>query len=1142
MPDTSIVRRDISPPPVHVSDMDPTPTLDTPEPDTQSVHNRRQRLALQDAQFGEVQIGDLTVSRVELYELGARLNGRHISADDVQTSTPDQAFLDALSLDPDRVQSRVLLNERLPDLLFELATLRSVSMESLLTSISDSSPQPLHKLGSLLDSAQKMTLSPPEIPDNLPDWVDKLKSRSMTSVGVGMQAYGIYSGIMGAADALKKGDTPDVLINLGGIASEGASLIVERGVEKAGRAMLQNGAAVFNGFQATTAGKWLARSAGLIASALTLPFDLYSAIKSFNEASTAKGKVAQDLYFNGALSLTSAGLSIALGVAALAGFTSAGPLGIAAGALLIMGARIYSAVRQVDDIDDFINLTIHERWRSGWFAFTGQTLDTDIMERYLVARTDDNYGKQLALAARSWLDGELKDSIDTVVLGKYQIVLQPVRHWKLGWDAAAGESGYVDAKEPVVQETDDVYDASQGIHNIPGAIMGTTAENKAILWQLGGGDDRICGVRPKPNYFSFGAGSKVLVGGDKDDHFLFQGAAKLLETSTDTASILSGGAGNDTLQLLGEIAPDTLHAGFNIDLDAGIASLRSNPDLDFATLDSIENVETLAGASSHVIGNAQPNRIILRGSDERADGGAGNDQLLAQGFNTTLDGGPGADRYFIADNSGATTLLENGLDDSLIEMDWPFERIQSWRIEGTSLVIVVLCGVDGELPEISLTIRNVYQSHEGKHELKNDKLLFITQDGYSLKPDLLQTLPGLASHTVNVIIVTVGQQKPRPCLFKGGEYVLPAQADLSCFICRHQPSTLLNVERTENNRIVTTLHVDYDSSEIEAVQVDYTVTSTRQGNFDYLHYSNINLTVRFNDQKQLTLKHLARNRASTGTHVGGSLIAAGIEFNRQLLLIMRNGKSFRMRAPTHSYLDDHRQPGDKLIEASLSLMERTGHYMLSAPAKHPAIVLKPQAQRVDIEAVPQTAIYVLEGKAATYDIYPAADSLIILSTPAAATRASRGSTWTIHTEHLRTAIEYPDIRLDDALLRIGNIHITVPRHDDPATPLENIRVRSSVGHQYDVDLEFDLIHLAQLNARPYASPAALLGDLRRQQLLDMPMIDLVPIEHLSLNDGRSGALYYDANTQNLVVDRDWSRLLTADDVFISQAPANTTKI
>jgi hypothetical protein len=91
MPETSIPRRDASPPPVRVSEIDTPHTADRPALDTQTSNNRRQRLSLQDAQFGEVHIGEMTVSREELYELGTRLNGRPISANDCEASTADQA-------------------------------------------------------------------------------------------------------------------------------------------------------------------------------------------------------------------------------------------------------------------------------------------------------------------------------------------------------------------------------------------------------------------------------------------------------------------------------------------------------------------------------------------------------------------------------------------------------------------------------------------------------------------------------------------------------------------------------------------------------------------------------------------------------------------------------------------------------------------------------------------------------------------------------------------------------------------------------------------------------------------------------------------------------------------------------------------
>ncbi|RON11212.1 hypothetical protein BK659_02005 [Pseudomonas brassicacearum] len=1071
--------------------------------------------------------------------MGARLNGRVISAGDPITLAPDQTFVDALQFDPAKVEGRLQSpqhSDACAGLLFELGVLRSASAQSLLTASSSDLSVSMQSLGKLLDSAQQLSLSANPLPDNLPSWVDRIKSRGMTSMGVGLQGYGIYSGIMGTAEALKKGDLAEAAINVGGIGAEVTSLFAEKGLESIGRNMILNGGKVFAGFSATSAGKLLARGAGLLASVLTLPFDIYTAIKSFTDAANATGKQAQDHYFSAGLSLTSAGLSLALGVAALAGFSAAGPIGIAAAAVLILGARIYSAARQVDDIDDYITLSTHERWRSGWFAFTGQALDQDILDRFLVAKTDTHYGELLKKTARGWLDNELKDSVEAVVLGNYRIELQPAKHWKHQWDTAAGESPYTEAKEPGIRETDDAFDASEGISRIPGVILGNSGENKAILWQLGGGDDTVVGVRDKPNQFSYGAGKKNLTGGDKDDHFSFRITADTLQPTDLSGSLLRGGDGNDTLQLEGNVSRDKPHQGARIDLQTGQLSLRASPDSAPLLLESIETVETLAGTANLVTGSSQSDRIVLRGSADSADAAAGADTIAIRGFNCRVDGGPGEDHYIIADETGATTLIEDGQDPSLIDLDWAFERIQSWRIEGTSLVLETLRGIDGELPETTVTVIGVYRQTADKRYVQNDKLVFRTKDLYSLKPDLPQQLDGHDTITVNAIILAVGQRTASPQLLKGGDYAVSSEPHSGYFVYRHLASSVLDVQH-ENDSTVSTLYLDYDSQQIEAIEASYTVSSTRTGNFDYLRYKDIDLTLRFTDQKCLTLKNMARNRPTVGSNVGASLIASGLMLRHNFVLVMRDGISCRVQPPQYSYIDDHRNPGRKTVQSSRSLVYRSGRYLMKQPSSHPAIVLKPQAQRVDIDPVIQSGVHVLEGQAAAYELYPAADTILRLTTSAAIANSQGTSTWNIHTQHLSDPIGREHIRLSDTQLWIGHIIILLPNNDEAAdAPMETVRVFTSSGHRYDVEQEFALVHLAQLNAQAYASVEAIEEDIRQHHQGNQPMAELVLIRHLHFSADTTKTVYYDSVAQDWTLEGDWSRKLHNEDMSIAPTP------
>jgi hypothetical protein len=1097
------------------------------EPSTQEDLKRRRRLTLQDQQHGPVYIGEFTISRQELYDMGARLNGQPLNASQPVPLEPDQTFIDALQLDPAKVEVRLQSpqhSDACAGLLFELGVLRSHSAQSLLASSPDLSSS-MRSLGKLLGSAQQLSLSNPSLPEHLPSWTNKLKSSSMITAGVGMQGYGIYGGIMGIAEAMKKGDVLDAGINASSIVTEVGSVFLERGLEEVGRNMMLNGEKVFRGFRATSVGKYLARGAGLIASVLTLPFDIYSAIKAFNDAANASGKEAQDHYFNAALSLTSAGLSVALGVAALAGFGSvAGPVGIAAAAILILGSRIYSAARQVDDIDDYITLSIHERWRTGWFAFTGQKTDQDILDRYMIARADEAYRKQLSDSASSWLAGEYKDIIEAVVQGNYQVELRPVKHWKHQWDATAGESPYTDTKEPGFKETDDSFDASAGIDQVPGALIGTSGEKKGVLWQLGGGNDTVSGVKDKPNYFSFNSGKKLLTGGEKDDQFTFQMSDEA-QLTAQAGSRLRGGDGNDTLILQGEVTRDKPHPGFNIDLQGGTLSRRGSTDN--VLLESIENVETLAGTTSHVTGTSAANRIVLQGTRDVADAGAGNDQILIKGFNSTVNGGTGTDRYFIADQTGATTLIETANEASVITMDWTLERIQSWRIDGTSLELVVLCGIDGELPKITLTLPDVYRLEAGTRILQNDKLVFITKDAYSLKPDLPLLLEGQGTQVINAIILTIGKQKKSAQLLMGGEYQVASEPESSYFIYRDLPSTVMNVQH-QSDSTFSTLNLDYDRRQIESVEATYTVTSTRRNSWDYLRYQDINMTLRFTDQKLITFTNIARNRPTVGSNVHTTVMAAGIELNHQFILVMRDGTSYRIQPPLHSFSDDKHNPGRKTVETRKSLVKRTGHYPMAPVAHLPAKVLKPQGERIDIASGVQTGVTVLQGQSAIYDVYPAVDTVLKLTSSAAYIT----STWNIHTQHLSTPIGREHITVSDTQLRIGRIIVLLPDIKTLDAPMETVRVFTSVSHRYDIEPEFALIQLAEINAQAYANVEAIQTDIRRHQQNNQPMADLVLIRHLNLGNNKQ-AVFYDTVVQDWTLEDDWSRRLYNEDLFIA---------
>ncbi|NWA27921.1 calcium-binding protein [Pseudomonas gingeri] len=1135
-----------------ISDLVTHPALNKPSSAparTPSPARGRAGLAELDARLGPVTLDSFVISRVELYDMGARLRGRNLDSADPQLQGSGRALVEGLQFDPTELQQHLeagdAANQRPIDVLFEIASQRSQQAPPLLGAEKPALAANLMKhLNQLLVRLQNLqVLTHKYVTFSLPSWIDTAKSRSLLTAGSGMQAYGIYSGLVGIREALKKRDVTEAAVNAGSIGAELTSILVERGLRKTGEALLSQGGRIFQGFRATSAGLLVSRSAGLLGNVLTLPFDIHSAVVAFNHAAKTSGKEAMDHYVTAGFSIASATLSLALGAAAAAGFSAAGPLGLVACAVLIVGAKIYSAVRQVDDIDDYIELTVNERWRSGWFAFTGQALDQEVMDRYLVERTRVDYGKALETRARALLDVEMKETLAGVVNGNFHVELEPVKHWALRWDEDE-EQPFTTVNTPVVREGDDVIDASRGLEQVPGLVSGTPGEKKGLLWQLGGGNDQVIGAPDKPNYFAFSTGTKTLTGGDQDDAFLFQAQETLNTPDVSAISTLQGGDGQDTLSLQGQVqARNSLHfVGHAVDLDSGTLALRRNAaDLKpvaYATLASIEHVETLAGGSSRVTGNAQANHITLQGLDDQASGGGGDDHFNLKGIESRVDGGPGKDHYRMTSTGRSVILDEDGGEPSTVELDWPMERIQSWRIVDTALIVTSLRDENGTLPSHQLIIRGVYK-HDGGRQLHNDLLLFVTREGHTLKPDLPATLEGTDDRDIRVSVLILGQLPPAPQPVNGGEHSLPGNSPSGYFIARQTLRTTFQVT-PDHTSSSTTLFLDYDSAEIEQVSARYQVQAKRIGAFTYLNYSEARLILRFNDQTQLTLKDWVVEGTGKPSDVGGALHTTGFDLNHGIVLVLRDGSSYQLGAPTTRYLDDQRNPGVRTVEGHGSLNRRTGNYLFRSPENQSAS-LKEHPQRVDFKAGGASTTYTLEGMSSTYELYPCANATIHLSTPGALAKIANASTWYIHTEASGQVITPGDIRIAGQQLWVGNIRFLLPEHDDPLQPMDLIYLVLTSGARYEVDRIFEQLLLHELDARAYADLDAIKSSLDRHQADDQLASSRVRVKGLrviseSSSSARSQSAYdamiYDTLTQQWRTDNDEAALIAPSDLFI----------
>ena len=189
-----------------------------------------------------MRFGNSNITRVELKALGARVHGGAISTANTNMRAPDQTFIDGLSFDPAKVETRVKSATKTPDsgivatLFFEISISRSVDAPPLFAASAPLTPDsPIDRLNKLGQSAQKLDIHAIQSDSLLKAKAKSYAHRGVATVGVGMQAFGIYSGFKGAFEALNAGDTGEAVFNGVSIGAEFGSLIIERGLTKGWR-------------------------------------------------------------------------------------------------------------------------------------------------------------------------------------------------------------------------------------------------------------------------------------------------------------------------------------------------------------------------------------------------------------------------------------------------------------------------------------------------------------------------------------------------------------------------------------------------------------------------------------------------------------------------------------------------------------------------------------------------------------------------------------------------------------------------------------------------------------------------------------------------------------------------------------------
>lgn len=665
----------------------PSPGNENPWKHLSTAVDFRRIVESQDLRLPALRIGDTKIGRVELYDMGAVLDGKPIGLDGIEHVTMER-LSDHLYFDKDVLRQKIREHgengdhqaiARVADVLTEIGMYKraQASGELLVSSrggvdkTSSVLNRQLDRLGKLAAEARLTAEAKNPTTFILPNKT----AATFNNVGVGLQAFGAYNGVRGMVDAIARGDTEEAILSAAGVASEGISLGAESGFTALGKAIEKGGVDRLVAFSQTSLGKIVggpaklgtnvSRVGGAVGLVVSLPLDIYGAVKSFQKAASSEGKIAQDHYVDGGLAVAGAATSIVTTGAGFAGLSAAGPAGLAAGALLLAGSRIYHSVRYVEDLSEHTTLSGGETFVTGLSAFFGGGAPQAVEDRVSVSKAKKGYDAEQRAAAMALM--QQNPNYGHVVFGDAIIKQQPpLVHFGGG---GLGVPGYQTIQRPAIvkgNQADDRIDASTSVESVRTAVKAPAGNGSDVLWMTGKGDDELAGSNDRANHFVIDQGKKRAVGGHKDDVFE-------LASLPSSESILDGGAGNDSLRMEGvpaKAAPQILTVLPALNRSATDAP--SEPETPgFISVDgehltrlkSIENVSTSAGAKTTVIGNDLANAIVLNGRDDMAAGQGGNDTYVVNGGGVvTINAGGGVNRYRIGAGIDKVTIQSDHVD------------------------------------------------------------------------------------------------------------------------------------------------------------------------------------------------------------------------------------------------------------------------------------------------------------------------------------------------------------------------------------------------------------------------------------------------------------------------------------------------
>lgn len=726
------------------------------------------RLQALDDVHGPLQIGQVSVGRAELYKIGVRSLGEPI---DKQLRTNSRGHITtAVEIDYDRLMAYMRstspdVGARVTTVISELSVL-SGPVSRLLVRRGDGRPVPEAFQKHISDTAkQAAALSDLERSGKLrpadlfsPPTPGK-PAGGTNAGGLGFQAFSTFQGLRASIDALSRGDTTAGAIGLGVVAADYAGMGVEAGLNQLAKKAMSEMASPILSFKASSVGKLLGKASGTLGAVVSVPFDIYNAADSFQKAQNSKGKEAQDHYVSAGFSVASAATSFALTAAFLAGASAAGPVGLVVAGVLMAAQAIYSAVRTVEDINEYTPLSGGQKFSMGLKSFLGFEPGFDVIKPYLEAKYSDEYDTKQRERHQAFLNGPGKDQFERVVFGKGEVEVTQVKGEvgltpALWWNIPSLLLSLIkvegDVPSVTIRGGNDRINAPSDSWNgmsVP-SVEGKSGEGKATLWDLGDGDDNVAGSPAKPNYFLLGGGKKLMSGGDADDTVVFNADARqtvqqleqfhkdMEQGITQVPIELWGGKGRNTLMLNGELSTshteghttrDYTYSGHRIDFRTGTIGVTKKDSKTqgaelLARFDSFSNASTVKGGESYIVGDDQSNLFTLNGHKDVVLAGKGSNVIVINGGASVVGQG-GFNTYIINKSSQEVTI--NDPNDSAIRLDYSAAQVWGWSVSSSGDLTVNLKGEKpGEARK--LVIKNAFPN--GSQD-DNARPQFITNDG-----------------------------------------------------------------------------------------------------------------------------------------------------------------------------------------------------------------------------------------------------------------------------------------------------------------------------------------------------------------------------------------------------------------------------